>query len=347
MPRQRKISHENGQLSIDFIVGFTIFMIAFIFVTTMMSGLLINLLSRTVDYDAVAYRTGVILVEDPGEPRYYVGTVDNWHLLDLSIPVERDSLKRLGLSLERQSPGYLQQQKVDKFFVFDASPGCIYTDALCYPSDYKERLIFGDYPYSFNISLRKLDQTTIQSVGEVPPPHYGYIRRLAKVKQPGATMELNVTSWTSQNVIVRMDFSKLYSLSNPLYRIDPLNEKTTIFLRNFTIPNTNMQNAPFVYVYPPSGGAPTPLMVPGNSPTIKIYSATGSLCSSYPCLMSNISNATVEEGFFRRIGLDEFSLIEINMTFDQTVSDGAPYNFNYTTASLPPPDTAVIEVKIW
>jgi len=338
---------DEGQLSLDFIIGFTIFMIAFIFVTTMMSGLLVNLMSRTVDYDAVAYRTGVILVEDPGEPRNYVGTVDNWHLLDLSIPLERDSLKRLGLSLERQSPGYLQQQKVEKFFKHDSSSACSGMDALCYPSDYQEKLIFGDYPYSFNISFRNLGQSSIKSVGEVPPPFFGYIRRLVKIKQPGASMELNVTDWTSRDVLVRMDFSELYSLSNPLYRIDPLNEKTTIFLRNFTIPGTAMQNAPFVYVYPPSGGAPTPLMVPGNSPTIKIYDATGALCTLYPCLMSNISNATVEEGFFERIGLDEFSLIEINMTFNQTVSDGSPYNFNYSTASLPPPNTAVIEVKVW
>jgi len=322
-------------------------MIAFIYVTMMMSGLLINFMSRTVDYDAVAYRTGVILVEDPGEPRYYIGTTNNWHLLDLSIPAERDSLKRLGLSLQRLTPGYLQQQKIDKFFTFASSSACSNVDALCYPRDYQEKLIFGDYPYYFNISLRYLNNPNIRYVGEIPPPKYGYIRRVAKVKQPGASMELNVTNWTSQNVIIRMDFSQLYRISNPLYRIDPLNEKITILLRNFTIPNTMMQNPPFVYVYPSSGGAPTPLMVPVDSPTILVYDSTGSRCASYPCLMSNSSYITVEEGFFKRIRFDEYSLIEINMTFNQPVSDGSPYIFDYSTASLPPPETAVIEVKIW
>jgi hypothetical protein len=328
-------------------VGFTIFMIAFIFVATMMSGLLINLLSRTVDYDAVAYRTGVVLVEDPGEPRYYVGSAENWHLLDLSIPLERDTLKRLGLSLERYSPGYLQQQKVDKFFQYDSSILCSGSDSLCYPDDYRKKLIFGDYPYSFNITLRKLDELTIYSVGEISPPHYGYTRRLVKIKQPGASMALNVTNWTSQYVIVRMEFSELYSLANPLYRVDPLNEKTTILLRNFTIPNTAMQSTPFIYVYPPTGGSPTPLMIPGSSPTVLIYDSPGFRCTSYPCLMSNISYVEVEEGFFKRINLDEFSLIEINMTFNQTVSEGFAYNFNYTTSTLSPAETAVLEVKIW
>ena len=41
-------------------------MIAFIYVATLVPSLFIGLQSRTIDYDAVAYRTGVILVEDPG-----------------------------------------------------------------------------------------------------------------------------------------------------------------------------------------------------------------------------------------------------------------------------------------
>ena len=56
--------NESGQLSLDFLAGFTIFILGFIIVITMASGLLVGLQSRTIDYDAVAYRTAVILVED-------------------------------------------------------------------------------------------------------------------------------------------------------------------------------------------------------------------------------------------------------------------------------------------
>ena len=56
MSRRVALSHyidDKGQLSIDFIVGFTIFMIAFIIVVTMASGLLIGLSSQSIDYDSV------------------------------------------------------------------------------------------------------------------------------------------------------------------------------------------------------------------------------------------------------------------------------------------------------
>jgi len=60
------MTDDSGTLSIDFIAGFTIFLLAFIWVLSMVPGLLVNLQGYTIDYDAVAYRTGVILVEDPG-----------------------------------------------------------------------------------------------------------------------------------------------------------------------------------------------------------------------------------------------------------------------------------------
>ncbi|NYT21889.1 MAG: hypothetical protein GKC07_08855, partial [Methanomicrobiales archaeon] len=86
-----KIDHEEGLLSIDFIIGFTIFMVALIFVAIMISGLLVHLQSRTIDYDAVAYRTSVVLVEDPGEPSWEPWSSGrpmfdppNWHLVNIS-----------------------------------------------------------------------------------------------------------------------------------------------------------------------------------------------------------------------------------------------------------------------
>ncbi|NLZ31190.1 MAG: hypothetical protein GX885_10720, partial [Methanomicrobiales archaeon] len=53
-------------LSLDFLAGFTIFLLALIMVVNMVPGLLAGLESSGIDYDAVAYRTGVILAEDPG-----------------------------------------------------------------------------------------------------------------------------------------------------------------------------------------------------------------------------------------------------------------------------------------
>jgi hypothetical protein len=343
MKRKRTwLPDEEGQLSIDFIIGFTIFMISFIFVTTMVSGLLIGLQSRTIDYDAVAYRTSVVLVEDPGEPR-------DWHLLDLTIPEDRDSLKRLGLSISRLSPGLLQQQKVDAFFDDSSSPGCSGTDSLCYPDEYKENLIFGDYPYSFNIALRKLNDTTTLVVGDDYPPKHGYIRRIVKIKQPGANMTLELLhpdDGFRDTINISMEFSDLYSLTNPLYRFDPLHEDTIISIQNVTsAPNIE---TPIICIYPPEGGLPTCIAAPASSPTIRIRNRTsGSICLSYPCPITNDTQIYIEDGFFQRIGLDEFSTIEIRLVTDEYVFPALEPDFDYDTASLAAPEPAVLEVRVW
>ena len=76
------MSDDSAALSIDFLVGFTIFLIAFIWVLSMIPGLLIGLQGYTIDYDAVAYRTGVILVEDPGQP-------SSWELAELGMDYDK------------------------------------------------------------------------------------------------------------------------------------------------------------------------------------------------------------------------------------------------------------------
>ena len=162
------MTDDSGTLSIDFIAGFTIFLLAFIWVLSMVPGLLVNLQGYTIDYDAVAYRTGVILVEDPGWPA--------------SPPWESQqnfSVTRFGLAVTRDTPNILSQEKVDRFF----SDTSVY-GAFAYPDDYHQRVIFGDYPYRFNISLLDVETNKLQSVGDVVPKGYGYIRRVVKIKGP-------------------------------------------------------------------------------------------------------------------------------------------------------------------
>ena len=88
---------DTANLSIDFLAGFTIFMIGFIYVATLIPGLLLGLQSSTIDYDAVAYRTGVILVEDPGFPVSWEnpGIYSDNYTTDKRHPVWTRALKRL------------------------------------------------------------------------------------------------------------------------------------------------------------------------------------------------------------------------------------------------------------
>ncbi|HWS22487.1 MAG TPA: hypothetical protein VN227_07605, partial [Methanoregula sp.] len=90
------MTDENGNLSIDFLAGFTIFMLAFIWVVSMIPGLMIGLQSYTIDYDAVAYRTGVILVEDPGWP-----VSPPW---ESYIDQQKSNVTRFGLAISKDTP---------------------------------------------------------------------------------------------------------------------------------------------------------------------------------------------------------------------------------------------------
>jgi hypothetical protein len=328
MPQKRSFPEDEAQLSLDFIFGFTIFMVSFIFVATMMSGLLINLQSKTIDYDAVAYRTAVVLSEDPGEPY-------NWHLLDITDPAQRDRVNRTGLSIARNNPGILQEAKVDHFFRSSSGAGCSASSSFCYPSDYRQKLIFGDYPYNFNITLRKIGDPYLYSVGDIAPDRYGYIRRVVKIRQP-SYLNVNVTQGISSTLKVNFSMQELYSV-DPLYRADVLNADSRIYLYNFT--NSTRLEYIDVCIYPPGGGVPTCIPPIGGFPTITVDG------SPAPVDVINGSCVLIDAGYFRRINLDEYSMIELRLTFNETVSDDIPEP--YSNAIIPPAVPAVMEVKVW
>ena len=186
--RDRTLSlDESGQLSIDFMIGLSIFLITLIIAATMISGLLVGLQSKTIDYDAVAYRTGVILVEDPGEPNTKFNDVtieadDQWEFIEAD---RKDQIGRFGLTLYKSTPRVLCQEKVDNFFEKDQYS----------TSEISERLIFGNYPYQFNIAIKKIERSELpHEVGDTyrTDSSYGYIRRVVLVKEQSvANIDMN------------------------------------------------------------------------------------------------------------------------------------------------------------
>ncbi len=223
------MSKNSGALSIDFLVGFTIFVLAFIWVLSIIPGLLIGLQAFTVDYDAVAYRTGVILVEDPGAPSEPTA----WE-----VAVNKADVKRFGLAVSGNDPGVLSPDKINRFFD---------TSTFTYPYDYRNLSIFGDYPYSFNISFRQIGSNgNNKSVGAVLPEGYGYIRRFVKIKTlSNATIEgdapftqsyyVNGDNETTHQFSILIDNANLTGktslVKDPAYQIIPSRES---FWINFT-----------------------------------------------------------------------------------------------------------------
>ena len=325
---------EDAQLSIDFIIGFTIFMIAFIFVATMMSGLLVNLQSQTIDYDAVAYRTGVMLAEDPGEP-------SDWHLYDLSDQFERKDVERLGLSIGRNSPGILQQAKIEKFFRNSSSSSCEGNDKFCFPADYRQKLIFGDYPYNFHISLKEIDGDDPWSVGAEPPDNrpYGYARRAVLIKKPSVAQIEPKQYDTSDGINITMNIYDLVyppEETKPAHQVDIFQEDLIINVTDFT-KDTLLQSMSWF----PSGS----LDIPTESPTILVNGVP------YPDyspvnLKNNNLEILIEQGYFNREKLAGLpAIIELRLKFNEKVSDGNP--FVLENIAHPPLSPAVLEVKVW
>ncbi len=226
---------DSAILSVDFLAGFTIFLVALIFVINMIPGLLIGVQSSTVDYDAVAYRTAVILAEDPGSPYSPA-----WELKDNNY---KDDIERLGLSVSSQTPNILSTQKISRFF--ENSPSFNFT-----PDEYREKTIFGDFPYSYNISLKDGSSQTLYAGSPVPKNKYGYLKRLVKVKHYSSADvsagELNTTEAEIVNpgpgpftyesgVSFILSYIDLFDRTiSPAYRIDPQTEPVKITISNFS-----------------------------------------------------------------------------------------------------------------
>ncbi|MEN6610449.1 MAG: hypothetical protein ABFC24_06370 [Methanoregulaceae archaeon] len=222
------MTQDTGTLSIDFLVGFTIFLVALIAVANMVPGLLVDLRTGGIDYDAVAYRTGVILTEDPGTPTYPA-----WEQINIT---HKDEIIRMGLAIDKDTPGILSPLKIERFF----------EGGFSYPDDYNSRVIFGEHPYNFNISLAVPDTSTWYSVGDSLPDGYGYIRRGVMVKKgSNATVDAarfqvanagNKGDNSSNRVLnIQLNLSALRNSSIPHeYRIDPLHERIPITITNIS-----------------------------------------------------------------------------------------------------------------
>jgi len=351
------MSDDSGALSIDFLVGFTIFIIAFIWVVSIIPGLLIGLQSYTIDYDAVAYRTGVILVEDPGEPL-------SWEVAPYGEAYDQSNAQRFGLALSREDPNILSPDKVNRFFD---------TTIFNEPDygDYRTRSVFGNYPYRFNISFRQIGNNEAnRSVGEVLPEGYGYILRFVKIKSMsnaiinGSNIDpkfINGDNETTHIFSIVLNntnlIGKASQIKDPAYQIIPARES---FMINLTNLNSTMgarkgcfnislnsivvsdDNLTIPYTQPIIDG------VPRNTP----YEVMDNI--SLPYDTTNNRNGLNWEAPQIKISLI-FNLLNgicgPGITGSQFLNNTAtyPFDYDYNPANVTQPQLrdAVVEVAIW
>ena len=363
---------DSGQLALDFIVGISIFMIAFIIVAAMTSGLLIGLQSREIDYDAVAYRTGVILVEDPGEIEERVGEshiAPDRYAWDLLYPefwddYHESNVMRMGLMLPRYyydtPPRVLMVHKISEFF-----------NQTKYDHDYyQDKIIFGDYPYRFNVTLTRLDNSVPVSIGDEIPADSptGYIRRVILIKNSTGMDILDLFNENeSGDITITYDLRKI-SEGEPAYMIYPSLERTTINFTNFTGPDTyNLTRFTFKLngnqIQPFITQSPTILLRNHEDPLyFKRYPDDLGLSMPTNISLNNSSYFEIEPGFFTQRNfpsLGPVDVIDVTMTIQASNSSnttriGGNYDYYYlgllpgiTNFTQPALIPAVIEVRVW
>jgi hypothetical protein len=368
---------DTANLSIDFLAGFTIFLVAFIYVATLIPGLFLGLQENTIDYNAVAYRTGVILAEDPGAPVSWEipGIYPDYYLKTNNI--------RFGLALSKDTPNILSAQKVNRFFC----------STFVYPGDYRSRAVFGDYPYLFNISLRFSGDPATESVGDVRPDGYGYIRRVVQLKgwsnaTIGNATITNLKYQSTENVTTHLftihinstdllDNATNPACTNPLYQINPWKDQIMINLtdldtRHYPGPNPPVHlsritilraqqsqpypNPSFSVIRDFSSGD-----LPSGVPPFYVY-ADGTQATQLPALVTSNVSLIFSQGFFYQMGnnnnyqMDTSTQLYVQLTFqldnpnwylNNTVSGPFEYNYNSAYVTQPNLRDGVMEIAVW
>jgi hypothetical protein len=362
------MTDDAGNLSIDFLAGFTIFMVTFIYVATLIPGLFIGLQSRSIDYDAVAYRTGVVLVEDPGMPYN-----PSWETYSDAY---KDKVLRFGLALSKDTPNILSPEKISRFFCS--------TDFV-YPDDYRSRAVFGDYPYQFNISFQRADENVTQSVGDVLPEDYGYSRRVVKVKEhSNATLDFSnfngagpLAKYTQDRNQTHNATSQVFSVyfnytyllengpanNNPAYQINPLapsgageiigGEGALINLTGLKKLPTNgsIVNLSSISIYRSLSLAPLgtgqstfngPVLIPttDTSPFELYIDGNITPVKTLPAGVADNLSLYIPPGVLSFVGTDSSALVNITMQFNLTDASGNPQPDRYLNSTLVLPDGA-------
>ncbi|MBP2146950.1 hypothetical protein J2129_002404 [Methanofollis sp. W23] len=337
---------DSALLSIDFLAGFTVFLLAFIVAASMVPGMLASLQSSTVDHDAVAYRTGVILAEDPGWWFDEVTMTGHTHWEGERTAL--DSIKRMGLAISKDTPGILSMGKVDRFFN--------QTEYNANPEFYSSNLFFSDYPYAFNISLKEVESGDTYTIGSPVPKDttdYGSIRRMVMLKEVGPVV-LNSSTLNSSGITgaktfaIRLDFSEIMNQSLA-YRVDPYEDRIEVRLEDLDhYSGSEDVMLEDLDLYRGPSKIPTNRLKDTRYSILKVGDEIKNP-DTKPSIIANNISLILEPGFFTYDIVKPSQTVDIKFTFNKTADASWTYlNGTYDYASTPSPlKPAVLEVAIW
>ena len=155
MQKMRK--DERGQMSIDFLVGMSLFMLALVFLMLHIPGMFLPFQTETIDHNSVAYRTSVILVEDPG----WGDKGTDWEKQNI------DNVSRIGLAIDKAHPNMLDMKKLATF----ENETLINNANLARKLGLYRHIGNSDVYYGYNITIADLNNNPIAARGASIPDH--------------------------------------------------------------------------------------------------------------------------------------------------------------------------------
>lgn len=167
--KKRMIEDKRGQMSIDFLVGISLFILALSFVAVSVSGMFLPFQTETIDLNSVSYRTSVILVEDAGYWSDGANDGEDWenHVNNIS---------RIGLAINKMHPNELE---LNKLAIFG-------DEAEIDDEELSDKLglyrIIGDSKvyYGYNIALTSLGGEVLALRGS-EIPEYGDVSSMKRI----------------------------------------------------------------------------------------------------------------------------------------------------------------------
>ncbi|MDY6865717.1 MAG: hypothetical protein SVY15_07085 [Halobacteriota archaeon] len=147
------LKRTDAQISMDFLAGITIFLVTFIAIALFIPGMFTPFQSETIDLNSVAYRTSVILVEDPGRWNNTTVGGSDWE----KNTTTRTNLKRLGLAIDKDNPNVLNLSKI-KYFNNETY---LNNSEIIFNLSLYRRIGTTNVTYGYNISIIKLGDGTL------------------------------------------------------------------------------------------------------------------------------------------------------------------------------------------
>ena len=169
MNKKRMIEDKRGQMSIDFLVGISLFILALSFVAVSISGMFLPFQTETIDLNSVSYRTSVILVEDAG---YWNDGGNNGEDWENNI----NNTERIGLAIDKMHPNELELNKLTMFGDETEIDNEDLADKLGLYRIISDSKVY----YGYNIALTSLDGEILVLRGS-EIPEYGDVSSMKRI----------------------------------------------------------------------------------------------------------------------------------------------------------------------